>query len=108
MSVHKSGEVITANGDYEFTVIPGRKYLLEPYWFAGTATVAVASGIVGLNYDKYQGTQEPNSTTDITITASGKIRSYEIKITGNRIRLGISSASSLVMVPMLTLSHPGS
>jgi hypothetical protein len=110
MSVHKSGDVITANGSYEFTVFPGRSYLLEPFYNAGTGTITVFSGIEGLNYDAYQATQAPipGTPTDISIAKTTTIRAYKIYATGNRIRLTVASASSLVLIPMLSLIPHGS
>lgn len=102
MSVHKSSQPITADGSYEFTVIPGRSYLLEPYYASGTGTVTVFSGIEGLGYDHFVATQVPDSATAISIAATTTVRSYRIWATGNRIRLTIASASSLNLIPMLT------
>ena len=108
MSAHKSAEVITVDGDYEFVVKPGRNYLLEPFYNAGTATITVFSGIVGINYDTWQATQEPTTTTAISIAKTGTVRSFRINATGNRIRLTVASASTLVLVPMLTEVPHGS
>ena len=108
MSVHKSGDPITANASYEFTVIPGRNYLYEGFYAAGTGTQTLFNGIEGLNYDNFVAAQEPNSSTAISITKTGTVRSFRLMATGNRIRLTVGSASGLILIPMLTEVPHGS
>jgi len=108
MSVHKSGMPITVDGSYEFVLKPGRNYLYEGFYAAGTGTQTLFNGIEGINYDVYQATQEPTTSTAISITATGTVRSFRIMATGNRLRVTIASASTLNLIPMLTEVPHGS
>ena len=102
----KSGEIVTANGSYDLRVKPGFSYALEVFYITGTGTFQVQVGVVGERTDDFQNAQQPDSTSDWSIQATGTYRSARITPTGNRIRLVLSSASSLeAIVKCVEIPH---
>lgn len=97
----KSGDRITANGDYDMQMVPGLLYGLSLVYGAGTGSVTVSQGYETKRGVKYQQETLPNSTSSMVVAATGTRRGFAIAATGRILRLKVEDASSLELFPIL-------
>ena len=100
------GNVITADGSYDWDTVPGRNYAFSLNYAAGTGTVTVSreNGADG-TYSNYKLPTDP--TSDMALAASGTELGYEVRAMGESIRFTVSSASSLQLKIKVYEVHHG-
>ena len=97
---------ITANGDYDFSVTPGRIYWFEVFYASGTGTFTVSQQAPnGTTYQNATLPSDPSSA--MAITATGVARGFDLRATGDKIRFTVASATGLVAYIRFGEAHNG-
>ena len=90
-----SGQAIAADGDYDFSVDPGKRYAFEVFYPSGVTGTVTPKKLApdAVTYQAMTWGVDPTSDTDVSIAATGTARGSTFYATSTKARFTLASLS---------------